>query len=75
MLTVCLANAPDSVRNQMFDHASAATITWYSDLEIRFNNQAAFLERPSDGVVQMLARLTTLTADRTAPIRYSEKDS
>lgn len=68
-----LGKAPDSVRNQIFDHASAAPTPWYLDQEIRFDTQAAFLERPSDGVVQKLARLMTMTADRTAPTKYSDK--
>ena len=59
----------------MFDHASAAPTAWYLDQEVRFNTQAAFLERPSDGLVQKLARLMTLTADRNAPTRYSDKES
>lgn len=68
-----LGKAPDSVRNQIFDHASAAPTPWYLDQEVRFDTQAAFLERPSDGVVQKLARLMTMTADRTAPTKYSDK--
>ena len=70
-----IGKAPDSVRNQIFDHASAALTAWYLDQDVRFNTQAAFLERPSDGLVQKLARLMILTADRNAPTRYSDKES
>ncbi len=49
-----IGKAPDSVRNQMFDHATGdaeGTTKRYLDQEVRYNTQAAFLERPSDGVV------------------------
>lgn len=69
-----LGKAPDSVRNQIFDHASAVPTPWYLDQEVRFDTQATFLERPSDGVVQRLARLMTMTANRTAPTKYSNRD-
>ena len=58
--------APSSVRDQIFDHQSNA-VCYYLDREVRFNTQAAFLGRPSDDVVQKLARLMTLTVDPNAP--------
>jgi len=62
----------------MFDHATGdaeGTTKRYLDQEVRYNTQAAFLERPSDGVVQRLARRLILTADRTAPTKCSDKGS
>lgn len=58
--------APPSVRDQIADHNSAA-FRYYIDREVRFDTQAAFLERPSDGIVQKVARLMSLTADVNAP--------
>lgn len=58
--------APSSVRDQIFDHQSNA-VCYYLDREVRFDTQAAFLGRPSDDVVQKLARLMTLTVDPNAP--------
>jgi len=54
--------APSSVRDQIFDHQSNTVL----DREVRFNTIAAFLGRPSDDVVQKLARLMTLTVDPNA---------
>lgn len=64
--------APSSVRDQIFDHQSNA-VRYYLDREIRFNTQAAFLDRPSDEVVQKLARLMTLTVDPSAPTGLSDE--
>lgn len=64
--------APSSVRDQIFDHQSNA-VCYYLDREIRFNTQAAFLGRPSDEVVQKLARLITLTVDTNAPNTLSRE--
>ena len=64
--------APSSVRDQIFDHQSNA-VRYYLDWEVRFNTQAAFLGRPSDDVVQKLARLMTLTVDLNAPNKLSEE--
>ena len=64
--------APSSVRDQIFDHQSNA-VRYYLDREVRFNTQAAFLGRPSDDVVQKLARLMTLTVDLNAPNKLSEE--
>lgn len=58
--------SPSSVRDQTFDHQSNA-VCYYLDREVRFDTQAAFLSRPSDDVVQMLARQMTLTVDPNAP--------
>lgn len=62
--------APSSVRDQIFDHQSN-TVRYYLDREVRFNTQAAFLGRPSDEIVQKLARLMTLTVDPNAPTKLS----
>ena len=62
--------APSSVRDQIFDHQSN-TVRYYLDREVRFNTIAAFLGRPSDDVVQKLARLMTLTVDPNAPTKLS----
>lgn len=62
--------APSSVRDQIFDHQSN-TVRYYLDQEVRFNTIAAFLGRPSDEVVQKLARLMTLTVDPNAPTKLS----
>ena len=64
--------APSSVRDQIFDHQSN-TVRYYLDREVRFNTIAAFLGRPSDEVVQKLARLMTLTVDPNAPIKLSSE--
>lgn len=57
--------APSSVRDQIFDHQSN-TVCYYLDREVKFNTQAAFLSRPSDEVVQKLARVMTLTVNANA---------
>jgi len=62
--------APSSVRDQIFDHQSN-TVRYYLDREVRFNTIAAFLGRPSDDVVQKLARLMTLTVNPNAPTKLS----
>ena len=62
--------APSSVRDQIFDHQSN-TVRYYLDREVRFNTIAAFLGRPSDNIVQKLARLMTLTVDPNAPTKLS----
>ena len=72
MLAMTADKAPSSVRDQIFDHQSN-TVRYYLDREVRFNTQAAFLGRPSDEVVQKLARLMTLTVDPTAPTKLSAK--
>ena len=66
--------APSSVRDQIFDHQSD-TVRYYLDREVRFNTQAAFVDRPSNELVQKLARRMTLTADPTAPTRLSAEMS
>ena len=73
-LTYPPGNTPDAVRNQIFDHSSSVTSSWYLDQEVRCDTQAAFLERTSDVGVQKTARLMTFTADRHAPTKYSDKD-
>lgn len=54
------------VRDQIFDHQSD-TVRYYLDREVRFNTMAAFLGRPSNEIVQRLARLMTSIADPSAP--------
>lgn len=58
--------APSSVRDQIFDHQWNA-VCYYLDREVRFDTQADFLGRPSDDVVQKLARQMRLTVDPHAP--------
>ena len=72
ILEIIIDKAPSSVRDQIFDHQSNA-VRYYLDREVRFNTQAAFLGRPSDDVVQKLARLMTLTVDLDAPIKLSNE--
>ncbi|KAK3170218.1 hypothetical protein OEA41_009604 [Lepraria neglecta] len=66
--------APSSVRDQIFDHQSNI-VRYYLDREVRFNTIAAFLGRPSDNIVQKLARLITLTVDPNAPTKISPEPS
>lgn len=68
--TILADQAPSSVRDQIFDHQSN-TVRYYLDREVRFNTIAAFLGRPSNGIVQKLARLMTLTVDPNAPTTLS----
>ncbi|MCJ1360230.1 MAG: hypothetical protein MMC33_010233, partial [Icmadophila ericetorum] len=68
---ITVDKAPSSVRNQIFDHQSDA-VRYYLDREVQFNTQAAFLGRPSDDVVQKLARLMILTVDLDAPNKLSD---
>ncbi len=72
ILEITVDKAPSSVRDQIFDHHSNA-VRYYLDREVRFNTQAAFLGRPSDDVVQKLARLMTLTVDLDAPTKLSDE--
>ena len=69
---IIVDKAPSFVRDQIFDHQSNA-VRYYLDREVRFNTQAAFLGRPSDDVVQKLARLMTLTVDLHAPNKLSDE--
>jgi hypothetical protein len=46
-----IGRAPDSVRNQIFDHASSAPARWYLNQEIKLDTEAAYLERPSNTLV------------------------
>ena len=70
-----LGQALDAVRGQIFDHASAVPAQFYLDQEVRYNTQAAFLGRPSNGFVQKLARAIMVSADPTAPVKYSDQGS
>ena len=74
-LMVYVGRAPDSVRNQIFDHATSATTAWYLDQEVRCDTQSIFLKRSSNEVVQKIARLMTLTADPKAPTKYTDGSS
>ncbi|MCJ1367094.1 hypothetical protein MMC16_006226 [Acarospora aff. strigata] len=67
-----LDKAPSSVRDQIFDdHFNA--VRYYLDREVRFNTQAAFLGRPSDDVVQKLARPMMLAVNPNGPNKLSEE--
>lgn len=64
--------APSSVRDQTFDHQQEA-VGYYLDQEIRFDTKACYLDRPSNEVVQKMARLVSLTVDASAPTELSSK--
>ena len=46
---------------------------WYLDQEVQFNTKAYYLGRPSNNVVQKMAWLASLTADRSALTKLSPK--
>lgn len=64
--------APSSVRDQTFDHQKGA-VGYYLDQEVRFDTKACYLGRPSNEVVQKMARLASLTADASAPTELSSE--
>ena len=64
--------APASVRDQVMDHFSNA-VQYYIDREVRCDTQAAYLGRPSNEVVQKMARLMSLNVDPTAPTKPSDE--
>ena len=64
--------APSSVRDQTFDHQQGA-VGYYLDQEVRFDTKACYLGRPSNEVVQKMARLASLTADASAPTELSSE--
>ncbi|CAL8577089.1 hypothetical protein XPA_002936 [Xanthoria parietina] len=64
--------APASVRDQTFDHQQGA-VGYYLDQEVRFDTKACYLGRPSNEVVQKMARLASLTADASAPTELSSE--
>ena len=59
-----------SVRDQTFDHQQGA-VGHYLDQEVRFDTKACYLGRPSNEVVQKMARFASLTADASAPTELS----
>ena len=74
ILEIIKDKASSFVRDQIFDHHLNA-VQYYLNREIRFNTQAAFLDRPSDEVMQKLIRLMTLTVDLDAPNELSGEHS
>ncbi|KAL8989941.1 MAG: hypothetical protein Q9177_001280 [Variospora cf. flavescens] len=70
LLNVINNKAPASVRDQTFDHQQGA-VGYYLDQEVRFDTKACCLGRPSNEVVQKMARLASLTADASAPTELS----
>ncbi len=72
ILKITVDKAPSSVQDQIFDH-HFNVVWYYLDQKVRFNTQAAFLNHPSDDVVQKLARLMTLTVDLDAPTKLSDE--
>ena len=64
--------AQASVRDQVMDHFSNA-VQYYIDREVRCDTQAAYLGRPSNEVVQKMARLMSLNVDPTAPTKPSDE--
>jgi len=65
-------SAPASVRDQIFDHKQGA-VGYYLDQEIRFDTESCYLGKPSNEVVQKMARLASLTADANAPTELSSE--
>ncbi len=55
-----------NVRDQLFDHKLGAT-RYYLDQDVQVDTKACFLGRPSNEMVQKMARLASLTADPNAP--------
>ncbi|KAL8696099.1 MAG: hypothetical protein Q9201_007827, partial [Fulgogasparrea decipioides] len=64
--------APASVRDQLFDHQQGA-VGYYLDQEIRFDTESCYLGKPSNEVVQKMARLASLTADASVPTELSSE--
>jgi len=60
------------VRDQLFDHQQGA-VGYYLDQEIRFDTESCYLGKPSNEVVQKMARLASLTADASAPTELSSE--
>ena len=58
------------MRDQLFDH-KIGSVRFYLDQEIRCDTKACFLGRPSNEVVQKMARCARLTADMSAPTKPS----
>ncbi|KAL9134380.1 MAG: hypothetical protein Q9175_004440, partial [Cornicularia normoerica] len=74
LLNIVNHKAPASVRDQIFNHRPG-TVSWYLDEEVQFDTKACYLGRPSNDVVQKVARLTSLTADASAPTELSSEQS
>lgn len=72
MLTSSTDKAPASVRDQIFDH-KIGSVRSYLDEEVRFDTKACYLGRPSNDVIQRMARLASLTADASAPTELSSE--
>jgi len=62
------------VRDQLFDHQQGA-VGYYLDQEIRFDTESCYLGRPSNEMVQKMARLASLTADASAPTKLSSEQT
>lgn len=60
------------MRDQLFDHQQGA-VGYYLDQEIRFDTESCYLGKPSNEVVQKMARLASLTADASAPTELSSE--
>ncbi len=65
-------SAPSSVRDQLFNYQQGA-VGYYLDQEIRFDTESCYLGKPSNEVVQKMARLASLTADASAPTELSSE--
>ncbi|MCJ1475489.1 hypothetical protein MMC13_004152 [Lambiella insularis] len=77
LLNVINNRAPASIRDQVFDHKpNSGTVNYYLDQEVQIDNKACFLGRPSNEIVQKLARAAALTADERAPtvVRLRKKN-
>ena len=69
-----IGKAPASVRNQLFDHKlSSATAGYYLDQNLQIDTKACLLGKPSNEIVQKMARLASLDADANAPNELSKK--
>ena len=53
------------MQDQIFDHKQGA-VGYYLDQEIRFDTDSCYLGKPSNEVVQKMARLASLTANANA---------
>ena len=62
------------MRDQLFDHKlGSATAGYYLDQDVQVDTKACLLGRPSNEMIQKMARLANLNADVNAPSKLSEK--
>ena len=62
------------MRDQLFDHKlGSATAGYYLDQDVQVDTKACLLGRPSNQIVQKMARLASLDADANAPSNLSKE--